>query len=279
MTALHRHTTAVLGARSTRLRGQGSEHARLVRMILLAYTRWPGAKGSPHPWPSNATIAARSGLGEREVERAMAALVAAGLVATKIGRRAGARKAIGRVIDVGLAAPAKVLIPEGVDVAHIWALVRSHRERPAALVTMMVGAYALASDAAGGPIEEWTDIGCTMAEWRRFVGHGDSWWSHRVRELEGLGLIRREGRRVLVSPPRVWLTLAIDKARKRSRSRQLASVRAAENRRDAPPVMDNLIEPEWFKALHTLDLPSPSMQRVEYVPIDPVEWWTATGPP
>jgi DNA-binding transcriptional ArsR family regulator len=212
---LHRHETASLGARGPRLAGLATEHARLLRLVLLAYTRWPGTT-KQDPWPSNATLASRTGLEERQVERALVALRQAGIITTRVGRRQGARRVVGRLIKLDLHAPCKALAPEAFDVGNIWAITRSLRARPAALVTAMVGAYMLASDAAGGGIDEWSELGCSQAAWRRFIGQRDNAsWTARVRELEGLGLLRREGRRVIVAPPRAWFALAVDVAEKR----------------------------------------------------------------
>ena len=212
MTALHRHETASLGLRAGELVGVGAEHARLVRLILLSYTRWPGRPGQA-PWPSNATIAARARLTERQVERAIAQLLAAKVITTRVGHRAGARRSVGRLIDVYLHEPCKALAPEAIDVASLWAVTKALRDRPAALVTAMVGAYMLASDASGAAIDEWTELGCSMAAWRRFIGHADNAsWRKRVRELEDLGLLRREGLTIIVSPPRAWFSLMVDAA-------------------------------------------------------------------
>lgn len=212
MTALHRHETASMGLRAGQLAGVGAEHARLVRLILLSYTRWPGRPGQS-PWPSNATIAARARLTERQVERAIAQLLAAKVITTRVGHRAGARRSVGRLIDVYLHDPCKALAPEAIDVASLWAVTKALRARPAALVTAMIGAYMLASDASGSAIDEWTELGCSMAAWRRFIGHADNAsWRKRVRELEDLGLLRREGLTIIVSPPRAWFSLMVDAA-------------------------------------------------------------------
>jgi hypothetical protein len=201
-----------MGLRAGRLTGVGTEHARLVRLILLSYTRWPGRPGQA-PWPSNATIAARARLTERQVERALAQLLEAEIITTRVGHRSGARRSVGRLIDVYLHEPCKALVPEAVDVASLWAVTKSLRARPAALVTAMVGAFMLASDASGAPIDEWSPLGCSMADWRRFIGHADNAaWRKRVRELEELGLLRREGRQIIVSPPRAWFSLMVDLA-------------------------------------------------------------------
>ncbi len=206
---LHRHATAGLGARGAKLSGVGAEHARLLRLILVSCTRWPGRQRQS-PWHSNLTLASRTGLEERQVERALAVLRAAGIVATRFGKRPGARREVGRLIDVKLHAPCKAFAPEGVDVRNLWAVARALRPRPAAMVTAMVGAYMLASDATRGPLVEWAELGCSMAEWRRFIGHRDNpSWSKRIRELATLGLLEREGRRVSVAPPRAWFALAV----------------------------------------------------------------------
>jgi hypothetical protein len=214
-----------LGLRAGELAGVGAEHARLVRLILLSYTRWPGRPGQA-PWPSNATIAARARLTERQVERALAQLLAAKVITTRVGHRAGARRSVGRLIDVDLHEPCKALAPEAIDVASLWAVTKALRDRPAALVTAMVGAYMLASDAIGRPIDEWTELGCSMAAWRRFVGHADNAsWRKRVRELEDLGLLRREGLTIIVSPPRAWFSLMVNAAEaERDRASAIAPV-------------------------------------------------------
>jgi hypothetical protein len=214
LTALHLHETASVGLRAGRLAGVGAEHARLVRLILLSYTRWPGKAGAGQsPWPANTTLASRTRLTERQVERAVAVLREAEIITTRVGRRAGARRAVGRLIDIYLHAPCKALAPDAVDVESLWAVTRSLRERPAALVTAMVGAFMLASDEAGGSINEWSALGCSMSSWRRFIGHADNAsWTKRVRELEGLGLRRREGRKIFVSPPRAWFMLMVSHA-------------------------------------------------------------------
>jgi hypothetical protein len=220
-----------MGLRAGRLAGTGAEHARLVRLVLLSYTRWPGKPGQS-PWPANTTLAARTRLTERQIERALALLREAEIITIRVGRRAGARRQVGRLIDVDLHAPCKALVPDAVDLDSLWAVTRSLRDRPAALVTAMVGAFMLASDAAAGPIDEWSDLGCSMSEWRRFVGHADNAsWTKRVRELEGLGLLRKEGRKIRVSPPRAWFALMVG---------------AAETKRNdapAPPVLAQLRQP------------------------------------
>lgn len=211
--ALARHETASLGARAVRLTGEGTEHGRLLRLILLSCTRWPGRR-SQDPWHSNETLARMAGLKENEIERAIARLRAAELITTRFGPRPSAKP--GRLIKLDLHAPCKALAPEAFDVGNLWAITRSLRARPAALVTAMVGAYMLASDAAGGGIDEWSELGCSQAAWRRFIGQRDNAsWTARVRELEKLGLLRREGRRVIVAPPRAWFALAVDVAEKR----------------------------------------------------------------
>lgn len=207
--ALFAHDTASLGARALRIRGTGAEAARLLRLVLLAATRWPGRE-QHDPWHSNETLAAITGLAARQVERALAVLRSAGELVSRYGPRAGARRRIGRLLKLGLHAPVKALAPAGADIRNLWAIGRAARARPAALITAMVGAYMLASDHTGGAIEDWADLGCSMSDWRRFIGHRDNpSWTKRARELERLGLIRREGRRVIVSPPRAWFALAV----------------------------------------------------------------------
>lgn len=252
MSNLHRHETASLGARGTRLAGVGSEHARLVRLVLLSYTSWPG-RPKRSPWPSNETLAARTGLTERQIERALAALRDAGIATSRVGRRAGARRQVGRLLELGLHAPCKALAPEAFDVGSLWTIARTMRDRPAALITAMVGAYMLASDAAGRDgLEEWGALGCSMADWRRFVGHrANASWTRRVRELELLGLIRRDGRRIFVSPPRAWLSLAVDARRPAEAPRVIPRAKPVERAPSRPAVAARRIaEPSNVVELH-----------------------------
>jgi hypothetical protein len=283
-TALHRHETASMGPRGGLLTGVGAEHARLVRLILLSYTRWPGRPGQS-PWPSNATIAARARLTERQVERALAQLLEAEIITTRVGHRAGARRSVGRLIDVNLHEPCKALAPEAIDVASLWAVMKSLRERPAALVTAMVGAYMLASDASGGPIDEWSDLGCSMADWRRFIGHADNAaWRKRVRELEELGLLRREGRKIIVSPPRAWFSLMVDLAD--GEPSRVTAIRPAPDtaHRDVKPEL-SVVEPATKRAdpppraAKVLPaLPPAQLQRVEWLDLRELSEEAGTGP-
>ena len=289
MTALHLHETASVGLRAGRIAGVGAEHARLVRLILLSYTRWPGRPGQS-PWPGNATLAVRTRLTERQVERAVAVLREAEVITTRIGRRAGARRPVGRLIDVYLHAPCKALAPEAVDVESLWAVTRSLRDRPAALVTAMVGAYMLASDAAGVAIDEWSELGCSMSSWRRFVGHADNAsWTKRVRELEQLGLLRREGRRIFVSPPRAWFMLMVEHAEAKrladappvlTQLRPAARQPAAANR-DIKPGNGRVVEltQRAAQASGIPALPEGRIMRVEWVDLRDISVATGTGPP
>lgn len=290
MTALYIHETASMGLRAGLLTGVGTEHARLVRLVLLSYTRWPGRPGQA-PWPSNARLAARTRLTERQVERAIAQLLEAEIITTRVGRRAGARRSVGRLIDVYLHEPCKALAPEAIDVASLWSVTKALRDRPAALVTAMVGAYMLASDASGEAIDEWSELGCSMSAWRRFIGHADNAsWRKRVRELEGLGLLRREGRTIKVSPPRAWFMLMVSHAEK---SKRLA---------DAPPVLVQLrpepreaeparqdVNPNHGRVIRLPQRSAPAAEhrplpegmflRVEWVDLREISEATGTGPP
>jgi hypothetical protein len=164
---------------------------------------------------SNATIASDAGLTVKEVEKAMACLRKAKMIETRWGPRPKAKP--GRLIALDLHSPCKALAPGRFEVGMLWWIVKKARARPAALVTAMVGAFMLASSVAGGALEDWADLGCSMADWRRFVGHRDNpSWTRRVRDLESLGLIRRSGRRVFVSPPKAWLALATSARSERS---------------------------------------------------------------
>ena len=69
-----------------------------------------------------------------------------------------------------------------------------------------IDAYALACDDYDGRPDDWASLGCSQADWRRFVGaRKNSAWFALVRDLDRAGLIRRDGAAIDVSPPRSWL--------------------------------------------------------------------------
>ena len=204
--ALHRHGTAGVGLRAPRLAGSGVEAARLLWLQLVSQTRWPG-RDPQDVFTSNAGLAHATGLAVREVKRALAMLRDGEFVSIRWGRRPGGGTC--RLIHVALHTPVRALAPLADDLANLRTILGAHRARPAALVTMMAGAFMLASDHARGALEDWGALGCSASALRRFVGQADNpSWTKRIRELEAIGLIRRDGRRISVSPPREWFRLA-----------------------------------------------------------------------
>lgn len=205
---LHSHATAAVGARLNILaNSKGREHAALAWLAILSHTPWECL--TRPTWATNETLAAETGLELVDTERALQRLREAGMLTTPWGHRPGAQRKFGRLLVPALGAPAVVLIPDRHDMTNLWALCREKRKRPAPLVTMVVGAYALACDHAGERFDEWAPIGCRQADWRRFVGaRKNASWSERVRVLEALDLIRRKGRAIEVAPTRSWLRAA-----------------------------------------------------------------------
>lgn len=257
--SLHQHETASIGARGAALTGQGAEYARLVWLVILSHTKWPGRAEGP-TWASNATVARESGLELNDVELALGKLRRAGLLTTPIGKRPGARRPCGRLLVPTLGARCKLLIPESFDVGNLWTLARSCRRRAASLVTAMVGAYALACDHAGDRIEDWSELGCKQADWRRFVGaKKNASWAKRIRELVELGLLRREGRRVFVAPPRAWFALAVRVAEKRRGIGQVVPMSPRRAERPSLPQPPRLLRAQ-------LEVPPP------IVVFDPAVW-------
>jgi hypothetical protein len=143
----------------------------------------------------------------------------------------------------------------------------------------------LASDASGGPIDEWSELGCSMADWRRFIGHADNAaWRKRVRELEDLGLLRREGRKIIVSPPRAWFSLMVNLAdgepsrvtalrpapdtAHRDVKPELSVVEPAPKRADPPPRAAKVLPA----------LPPARLLRVEWLDLSELSEEAGTGP-
>ncbi len=128
------------------------------------------------------------------------------MLTTRIGRRPGAQRPVGRVLVPRLARPVKVLIPDRGAMANLWLTCREIRKRPVTLVTLMVGAYVLAADAAGGRHPRgWSVVPGSGADLRRFVGaRKNAAWTQRLRDLEGLELLHvRDGQR-MIAPVRSW---------------------------------------------------------------------------
>lgn len=187
-----------------RLRGGvGIEHARLVWLVVLSHTPWDGARRPT--WASNSTLAHESGLTVARVEYALAQLRTAGMLETPRGERPGARRRFGRLLVPKLEGPVKILIPDRAAMTNLWITCREARPRPAALVTAMVGAHALAAHALDRRPSEWAPVPGPAAQLRRFVGASKgSTWGRRVNDLCGLGLLERR-EQLWVAPPREWM--------------------------------------------------------------------------
>jgi len=200
----HSLAPASIGTRLACVSGRGSEHAKLLWLFIVAHTRWPG-RLVVHPWPSNATLADESSLDLRDARRALAALRSSGMVETRRGSRANTDKPRGRILIPKLDAQVKVLVPDRAEMISLWRACRRARQRPAALVTAMVGAYALAAHALDEHPEKWSPVPGPAADLRRFVGASKgSTWGKRVNDLCDLGLLeRRSG--LWVAPPREWM--------------------------------------------------------------------------
>jgi len=186
-----------------RLRGDGCERARLLWLMILSHTPWRAARRPT--WASNVTLSHESGLDERRVRLGLQRLREAGMLATAQGERPGARRRVGRILAPAISAPVKVLIPGRGAMTNLWITCRESRPRPAALVTAMVGAYALAAHALDEHPEKWSPVPGPAADLRRFVGASKgSTWGKRVNDLCDLGLLeRRSG--LWVAPPREWM--------------------------------------------------------------------------
>ncbi len=187
--------------------GVGIEHARLLWLVILSHTPWDGARRPT--WATNATLAADAGMtgpdAARQTERALNRLREASMLVTRHGERPGARRRFGRLLEPQLAGPVKVLIPDRGAMTNLWITCREARPRPAALVTAMVGAYALAAHGLDRAPTEWAPVPGPAAELRRFVGASKgSTWGRRVNDLCDLGLLERRDA-LWVAPPREWM--------------------------------------------------------------------------
>ena len=198
--------SASIGARMNLNPKRGDEHAKLIWFVILSRTMWPGRK-KQSPWPTDTTLALDAGLGlRRDAERALQRLREADMLTTPTGRRPpSATRAHGRLLVPRLGSPVKILIPTRGQMTNIWLTCAEARQRPAALVTLVVGLYALACHAEDRRVDGWTEIPGTMADVRRFVGarKGHA-WTQRVRDLEGLGLLERRGRVIWLAPVSRW---------------------------------------------------------------------------
>lgn len=172
-------------------RGEGSGTARLVYWFLLSCSR-TGAT-----WPSNHTISLRTGLGRREVERALRALADAGVIRIEHCERHDLRTHRGRSIHLPADAPKRIDFPSMGHVGALWALARNVRgqdSRPAALVTLAVGAWLVASRAHGGPLEIDTRLGLSLRQLRELTGASRGMaFDDRLRELELIRAFERAG--------------------------------------------------------------------------------------
>jgi len=193
-----------IGARLNLRRIRGTEHAKLLWFVVLSHTPWETL--SRPTWANNETLTHELGLTDRrDTERAMGQLRHAGMLSTPEGERPGARRKIGRLLVPRLGSPAKVIIPDREAMTQLWSLCREVRCRPASLVTTVVGMYALACHAQDREIFEWAPVPGRLADHRRFVGaRKNSAWTERVRDLERLGVIKRVGREVWISPASTW---------------------------------------------------------------------------
>lgn len=231
----HSISPASIGARLNLTTGKGDEHAKLLWLVILSRTRWPGRR-QQDPWPTDSTLAHDAGIkDERVVRRALQRLRGAGMITTPTGNRPTAKRKHGRLLVPRLSAPVKILIPDRGQMTNLWLTCGEFRERPASLVTLVVGLYALACDAEGRRVTGWTKIHGTAADARRFVGarKGHA-WTRRLRDLESIGLLERRGREVWLAPVSRWIQA------ERAISRALAETkRKAQPRKAAPG------DPRW----------------------------------
>lgn len=199
---LHSRADVSIGARLNLSRGKGDEAAKLLWFVILSHTPWDTLNRPT--WASNVTLSHESGLCLRWVELGLNRLRTAGMLTTPVGLRPTAKRKWGRLLVPRLGSPVKVKIPDRGAMANLWLVCREVRQRPAALVTLVVGLHALAHREHVPP-SQWAPIPVHMAEVRRFVGaRKNAAWTQRVRDLEALGLIRREGRKVWLAPVRSW---------------------------------------------------------------------------
>ena len=131
-TGLHSHATAAIGVRTHRLVGRGADYAKLLWLVLLSHSRWPGNSARP-VWACDLTLIHEMGLFARDVreaKRGLQRLADAGMIKRSIGHRPGARRPVGRVIEPALGSQVRVLIPDRHEMAQLWARCRAFRSRP-----------------------------------------------------------------------------------------------------------------------------------------------------
>ena len=195
----------ILGARLNLEPQRGDENAKLAWWFILARTPWDNSPRAT--WATNSTIAHDAGLAQRDAERAVSRLRGAGLLKTPTGKRTSKAGAVsfGRILEPRLGAPVKILVPGREDMATLWATCRTIRKLPASLVTLAVGLYVLACRHAGRKPSAWARVPGRMADVRRLVGarkgHG---WTTRVRDLEDIGLLRRDATGIWLAPTSAW---------------------------------------------------------------------------
>lgn len=198
---------ASINDRLAHIPGRGRELAPLIWMMILAIpTDRRGLRRA-----NNETLALDAGMlwspdALRQTERALAVLRRASMLKTRTGIRKGSRRRVGRVLDPQLADPVTLARPDRGAMTNLWLTCHEVRRSPAALVTLMVGAYALACHANDDQrLDGWAPVGTSQAALRRFVGASKgSTWNRRLHDLEGLGLLSRD-RGLRVAPPTQWM--------------------------------------------------------------------------
>lgn len=177
--------------------GDGTGHARTVGRFLASRSR----RKDGRVWVSNSTIARRTGMDDRDVERALPLLDRSGYIEIVHEHRPDLKHHRGRSLILKPGTP-ELPWPSGEHVGALWALTRAVRpddSRVVALVELGLTAWIFASIANGGPLDEDRLLGCTNTQLRGLTGAaaGGS-WSRQLRELERAGVFRRGG------PGKTW---------------------------------------------------------------------------
>jgi hypothetical protein len=181
-------------------RGPGRAHATIVWLFLATYLRWSGKHSMV--WPSDETIAKRSGLTLRSVQRGLAYLRSIGKITVAHGPRPASRRRerrkVGRIIELHLLGDGPnpvVLWPSPKAVAGIWRDCSRARSRPAALVGLAIAMHVLAAAEQGAPLTGSASLTASMATMRALVGaaHGAA-FNMRLADLESAGLATRIGK-------------------------------------------------------------------------------------
>lgn len=236
--------------------GIESVHSRLVWLLTLSHTDWTGSRPA---WPTDETLMSETGIGDaRDLRRALTDLRRRGLLESPHGKLPPtASRGYGRMLVPALARPVKLRRPKREDLARLHALCRSKRKRPGELVLAALGAYALACETAGDFIDRATSIGCSHGDLRRLIGaKKGAAWRVRIRELVELGVLKREGRDLRVTPPRTWCP----------------STRAMEVRAEPTAAVVKMPARPWLPT-------PPRFGRIsDPVAEEPPGWW-AVGPP